>query len=212
MIYNIDGGYMKRVLFFITIITFLSILAFVILIKADGKTLTEEKALQIGEEKYLTFLWMVDGAFNSERLKEDFKVNNKSLSEEDKIFTCKYKKAKSKECVGNNFESEFKKLFSDTIDYENVYSDGVLYSWIAIKDGQYVFNNLDSCNINRMGTNQSLRLVNLSNDKIEYEVSFNNSQTNQVNKRDFVLVMEDNEWKISSAFYYDLCGMKYTVY
>ena len=54
--------------------------------------------------------------------------------------------------------------------------------------------------------------MNIDNQKIIYEVLFNNRQANKIIKRDFVLVLEDKEWKISSAFYYDLCGMRYTIY
>ena len=203
---------MKKTIFTITILVCFAMLAFVIVTKAHEDALTEEKALQIGVNKYLKFLWMVDGAFNSERMKEDFKVNGKELTIDDRIFTCKYVKAKDKECVGNNFESEFNNLFSSTISFEKVYSDGVLYSWISNKNGKYVFNDLDTCSINRMGINHELKVMDISNEKIIYEVLFPNNLTGQINRRDFVLIHEDNDWKISSAYYYDLCGMRYTIY
>ncbi len=203
---------MKKAIIAIVILICLSILFFVIFTKADDETLTFEKALEIGEEKYLKFLWIVDGAFNSERFKEDFIVNNRKLGEEEKVFICKYPNKKSKECIGNNFENEFQKLFSKKINYEKVYSDDVLYSWISLKNGEYVFNDIDSCNVNRMGINHQLKVMNISDTKIIYEVEFLNNQTSKMTKRDFVLVLEDNEWKISSAFYYDLCGMRYTIY
>ena len=202
---------MKKMTIFIVILFCLAIIMFVDRINADNVVPSKEKALQLGEEKYLMFLWMIDGAFNSERLKEDFTVNGKKLSEKNKVFTCKYKNKKDSECIGNNFKSEFKKLFSSHIDYESVYSDKKIYSWISFNKGNYYFNNLTTCNINRMNTNQQLKVKNINGTKITYEVLFENNQISQVIKREFVLVLEDNEWKIGRAFYYDLCGMRYTI-
>ena len=196
---------------FITVSFFLSIVFFVQYIKADNIVLTKEKALHLGEEKYLMFLWMVDGAFNSERFKEDFTVNGKKLSDNNKLFTCKYKNKKSSECIGNNFESEFKKLFSSRIDYEKVYSDKKIYSWMSFENGKYLFNSLATCNINRMNTNQELKVMNISDTRITYEVLFKDNQISHILKREFVLVLEDDEWKVSRAFYHDLCGMRYTI-
>lgn len=203
---------MKKLFVPITILFAIAIISFVIITKASDNTLTKDKALYIGEEKYLTFLWMVDGAFNSSKFNEDYSVNGKSISKEKQIFTCKYLNKKAKECVGNNFESEFRKLFSKKIRYEKVYSDGAIYSWITIKNNKYMFNNADTCNINRMGIKHNLKVSSINPDRIVYEVSFENRQTNKINKRDFILIKEDYEWKISSAFYYDLCGMKYYIY
>ena len=190
---------MKKLFTPIIILISLFIILFVLFIKADGIFLTIEEATIIGEEKYLKFLWMVDGAFNSERLKEDFLVNDKKLTNEDKVFTCKY--INKKECVGNNFEIEFNKLFSKKIDYEKVYSDGAIYTWITNKDNKYIFNNLNTCNINRMNKEQVLKVLDIENNKVIYEV----------NNRKFILIYEDNEWKIDTAYYHDLCGMKYYI-
>jgi len=203
---------MKKILMLLLSTIFISIVMSVIFIKASDKVLSFDEAMEIGEEKYLQFLWMVDGAFNNNRLKEEFIVNERKMEEEDKIFTCKYKESKSLECVGNNFESEFEKLFSHNIKYEKVYSDEAIYSWISFKDGKYFFNNLNSCSINRMGNEHKLKVVEIMSDKIVYEVSFLNRRNNILNKRDFVLILENGKWKISSAFYYDLCGMWYTIY
>ena len=200
---------MKKVFIPIVFLISLSIILFVVFTKANAKLLSSNEALNIGEEKYLKFLWMVDGAFNNDRLKEEFTVNDKKLSNDDKVFVCKYKK--KNECIGNNFESEFSKLFSKNIDYSKVYSDGVTYSWISIKDGEYIFNNLNSCSINRMGINHILKVKKILSDKIIYEVEFTNRGANQEMKRSFELILEDNEWKINYAFYYDLCGMWYTI-
>lgn len=198
---------MKRVFIPLLLIVSLSIVSFV----NPNEVLSSSEALALGIDKYLKFLWMVDGTFNNERLNEEFIVNNKKLDNEDKIFTCKYQKIKSKECVSNNFETEFRKLFSKNISYEKVYTDQVIYSWISYKDGKYIFKNLDSCNINRMGINHNIRVIDIKSDKIIYEVTFENRQNSLINKKDFKLVKEDNDWKISNAFYYDLCGMRYII-
>ena len=204
MLYNRYGDNMKRPIVPSLVLIFLGIILFVIFTNANN-TITSEEALLIGEEKYLKFLWMVDGAFNSDRYKEDFVVNGKNLK--DKVFTCKY--INSKECVGNNFESEFEKLFSKEINYQDVYSDKAIYSWITYDNGKYIFNNLTTCDINRMNVIQNIKVSKINNDKIVYEVSFNEKE--RVNKREFVLMFEDNEWKISNAFYHDLCSMKYFI-
>ena len=174
--------------------------------------LESSEALDLGIDRYLKFLWMVDGAFNNERFKEEFTVNNNKLKEEDKVFTCKYKNTKSRECAANNFEEEFKKLFSKNINYEDVYTDKAIYSWISYKDGKYIFKNLDNCNIDRMGINHNIRVVNITSDKIIYRVFFENRHSHLVNKRKFELAKEDNDWKISTASYYDLCGMRYSIH
>lgn len=190
---------MKRLFTPIIILIILFITIFVLFINTNGIILTIEEATIIGEEKYLKFLWMVDGAFNSERLKKDFLVNDKKLTNEDKVFTCKY--INKIECVGNNFESEFNKLFSKKIDYKKVYSDGAIYKWITNKDGKYIFNNLNTCSINRMDINQELKVIKIFNNRVIYEV----------NNKKFILIYEDNEWKIDTAFYHDLCSMKYYI-
>lgn len=201
---------MKKIYIPIVILLFLGILAFVVFTKADEIILSKEKVIEIGEEKYLKFLWMVDGAFNSDRIYGDFSVNGKTLSNEEKVFKCVYNK--SKECIGENFEIEFSKLFSSKINYDLVYSDNLIYKWYSYENGIYKFNNLDNCSINRMSPEQNLELVKKDNNKIIYKVWFNNRQTNKINEQDFILVYEDNEWKIDTAFYYDMCGMKYSIY
>lgn len=201
---------MKRIIIPIVFLISLAIILFIVFTNANS-LLTEKRAKEIGEEKYLKFLWIVDGAFNSNRLDGDFTVNGKKLDNKDKLFTCKYKNSKSSECIGNNFETEFKNLFSKKISYEKVYSDGAIYSWITYVDGKYVFNNTDSCSINRMNTTHELEVVSIENDKLVLEVKFKNNSINQVNTKNFELILEDNEWKISNAFYYDICGMQYVI-
>ena len=199
---------MKRV--FIPMIFLISLSIATIANPSD--LLESSEALDLGIDRYLKFLWMVDGAFNNERFKEEFTVNNNKIKEEDKVFTCKYKNTKSKECTANNFEEEFKKLFSKNINYEDVYTDKAIYSWISYKDGKYIFKNLDNCNIDRIGINHNIRVVNITSDKIIYRVFFENRHSHLVNKRKFELVKEDNDWKISTASYYDLCGMRYSIH
>ena len=200
---------MKKIVVPIIFLISLSIILFVVFINADV-SITKEEALKMGEEKYLKFLWMVDGAFNNERMKGEFTVNGKKIKEEDKVFTCKYQKNK-KECIGNNFEEEFNKLFSKKIRHDNVYGDGNIYVWYKYQDNKYIFNNLDNCSVNRMGLDHQIKVDKINSDEIIFEVSFNNNQINLINTKKFILVLENNEWKISKAFYYDLCGMKYYI-
>lgn len=200
---------MRKVFIPAIILLFLTIIMFVVFTKASETPLTKDQAIIIGEEKYLQFLWMVDGAFNNQ---EEFIVNNKKIPEENKVFHCKYKNKSSKECVGENFEEEFSKLFSHDIKYDNVYSDDIMYNWHRFENGDHIFSMIDSCNVNRMPINHKLELVNISSNKLEFKVSFINRQTEIVNNRDFILVLEDGIWKINTAFYYDNCENKYYIY
>ncbi len=76
------------------------------------------KALDIGINKYLEFLWIVDGAFNKDN--EDYLVNGISLSNDNKLFKCTYNNKKSNECLGDNFEEAFNNLFASNISNNNV--------------------------------------------------------------------------------------------
>ena len=200
---------MKRVFIPVLFLIGLSIVSF---IKPNEEILEYNDALKIGINRYLKFLWMVDGAFNNERYNEEYVVNGNKMSDDDKIFTCKYKNRKRKECVGENFEQEFENLFSKNINYESVYGDQAIYSWVTYDKGKYIFKNLNSCNIDRMGINHHIEVTNIKSDVITYEVSFEGRQSGKVNKRKFILNLENNEWKIRRAFYHDLCGMRYVVY
>ena len=202
---------MKRVFVPIVFLISMSIITFIIFTEAKKGVMTCEKALALGEEKYLKFLWMVDGAFNSDRMKEDFSVNDKRLNDEEKVFTCQYKHKNDIECVGKNFEQEFKNLFSKTISYKNVYSDGLDYTWYVYKDGNYVFSYISSCGVNRMGINQQIKLISITSDKIMYQVNFKDNLNNKEVTKYFSLILEDKDWKINMAYYYDLCGMKYYI-
>ena len=185
----------------------LSIMSFVTSTIAKNTLLTFEDAIKIGEEKYLRFLWIVDGAFNSERYNEDFTVNGKVLDKEEILFTCQYKDKKSNECVGNSFPEEFRNLFSERISYDDVYSDGITYSWYTYQDDKYIFNNSSNCSVKRMSFDHKLKVIKIKKDMIIYEVSFDNNKY----IKDFVLVKEDKEWKISKAFYHDLCELRYNI-
>lgn len=196
---------MKKVISPIIFLIFLSILSFVTFTLASNNILTKEEALKLGEEKYLKFLWMVDGAFNSEQYNEEYIVNDKSLGNNDKIFTCIYQNKNDKECISNNFTDEFNKLFSKNIKYDDVYSDGIMYSWYKLKDDKYVFNVLESCDVKRMNSKQRLSVIKINNNSITYEVSIDDDI------KDFILIYEDDEWKISKAFYHDLCELRYNI-
>ena len=202
---------MKKTVVPIISLIFLSIISYIVFTNANANLLSEVDALILGEEKYLKFLWIVDGAFNSERYDGDYLVNNKSLNNDDKLFTCEYKNKKDKECVGNNFDVYFNSLFSNRITYDDVYSDGVIYTWYDYDKGKYIFNNLDSCQINRMPLNHKLKVIKIESDRIIYQVSYENDKSKEINKKDFILVLENNEWKIDKAFYHDLCDMEYNI-
>ena len=201
---------MKRIIVPVIFLIGLSIILFVVFTKASIN-MTYEEALKIGEEKYLKFLWMVDGAFNSERMNGDFTVNGKILDEKDKLFTCKYQKKNKNECIGNNFEEEFLSLFSSKLKYDNIYSDGNIYKWYKYEHGKYIFNNINNCSVNRMELNHQMKVNMINKDEILFVVGFNNDQMKYESEKEFILVLEDNEWKISKAFYHDLCGMKYYI-
>ena len=68
MIYNIFVIIMKKIFIPSIILILLGIIMFVIFTKADNIILSKEEALKIGEEKYLKFLWMVDGVFNTDEV------------------------------------------------------------------------------------------------------------------------------------------------
>ena len=212
MLYNIVSDYMKKVFIPIIFLISLAIILFVVFTNAEANRLSNIEALEIGEEKYLEFLWMVDGAFNSEREKGDFNVNNKTLSNDKKVFLCKYEIKKSKECVGYNFKEEFNNLFSNNLNYDDVYSDGLMYSWYRYHNGKYLFKNLDNCSINRMSLNQNIEVKDISSNELVYKVTFKNNQTDNIKEKDFVLVLEDGKWKVKTAFYHDMCGVKYYIY
>jgi hypothetical protein len=147
---------------------------------------------------------MVDGVFNNEKLQSEILVNGKR--EENKIFTCTYQK-KSNMCISKNFIEEFNKLFVKRIRPDKVYGDGVTFTLFnKTKDG-YEFINDNNCSTKRMSLNQTLKVKKFTDKQIDYIVSYEDSLLDKA----FVLEKEDNEWKISKAYYHDLCKMDYYI-
>ncbi len=178
--------------------------------------LTDKEALRIGEEKYMAFLWMVDGAFNDERYEYSYTINDKEISYNGS-FSCEYLKNKET-CIGKNFEDNFKNLFASNITYDQVYGDLLTFSWYQKKDDSYYFTNMRNCNVERMNKKHYINLFQREENKLIYhtsftdEISFVSSDIHTKKyEREFVLVLEDNEWKISKAFYHDLCVMNYNI-
>lgn len=199
---------MRKKILLILLLINLSIMSFLGFSKALEIELDEEDALVIGEEKYLEFLWMVDGAFNDERLGNSYLVNNKSLSDTQKLFTCIYQNKKKNTCVGKNFPDTFNNLFSKKITYNDVYGDGAFYTWYKYEKGEHLFTILDECNVGRMDLNQKIELEKINHNEIIYRVS---SLSNLDKNKTFILVKEDGMWKISKAYYQDLCEMHYNI-
>ena len=187
----------------------MAILLFIIFTSANYIKLTKKEALNIGEEKYLEFLWMVDGAFNNEKLGGEFIVNERKMH--NSRFTCTYKNKKDDVCIGNNFEEAFSSLFASNVSYNEVYGDSTSITWVKYEKGKYQFKNLNNCNTIRMSLNQQLTLQKISDDKLTFEATMFDVR-NQNNKNHlFVLVKENGLWKISQAYYHDLCEMNYRI-
>ena len=127
---------MKKILFFIVNLIGLSIILYVIFTKADFDNFNSNELLEIGEEKYLEFLWMTDGVFNKEKSNVENKVNGKIISDDKKVFTCEYK---NNVCISSNFVDEFQNLFANNIKYDKVYGDGLTYTWVEYKNDKYYF-------------------------------------------------------------------------
>ena len=178
--------------------------------------LDKDDSLSIGVGKYLEFLWMVDGAFNDSRYKESIKVNNKVLKSSDIDFKCNYDKENVK-CKGENFEKSFEKVFASNITYDDVYGDGHAYRWYEKNDDGFFFNNLNSCNIERMSRNQTLEIVEAKKDKLTFKVKYTDNvkdgiyKGEHVNTKEFVLIKENSTWKVSKAYYHDPCFMDYYI-
>lgn len=209
----------KKIAIVVVALSIIMFLGYFLLPKKPGGGIyifQKDDAITIGEKKYLQFLWMVDGAFNNERYKEEYTVNERKMDNVDKKFTCTYQEG-SKKCIGNNFEEEFKKIFSNKITYNKVYGDGQAFYWYEKLDGKYQFNNINTCNASRMNTLQKLELVEEKSDKLTYTVTFEDNvksgiyKGNNEYKRNFVLIKEDGEWKVSEAYYHDPCYMDYYI-
>ena len=120
------------------------------------------------------------------------------------MFKCNYKNKKDNKCIGINFESEFSKLFSKNINYDNVYSDGMMNTWCVFENENYIFKKYSDCSENRMSKDHQLRLISIDNSELLFKASFINNRNGKIENRDFRLIMEDGNWKIKSAFYYDI--------
>lgn len=184
--------------------------------KSVGIVEDKNEALSIGENKYLEFLWMVDGAFNYERYdKEEFTVNNKILDKK-LDFSCIYENG-NKTCRATNFEKNFQKLFADNIKIDNVYGDGAAIKWYDKKNNEYTFTNLNNCKTVRMSTKQTLTVDSISEDKITYKVTFDEEvksgpyKGNHHYNKNFVLIYQDNTWKVNEAYYHDPCYAEYLI-
>lgn len=196
----------RKILLACIVIFFLLISAYYYVIKNAVFPLSESMALELGEGKYLNFLWMVDGAFNDSRYKESYKVNDKEITDGHKLIECVYQSNK-KTCEVKNFEEAFHQLFARNIKMENVYGDGLTSKWYEKKNDIYLFTNLNSCSVSRMGGSHNLKVKEIKNNQITYEITFKDDDG--LNIKDFILVHEDGTWKISEAYYHDLCHMDY---
>ena len=217
-----DGKGKIKFIIIILIGIILFVLLFLFLSKNNLKneektfTLQEDDSLSIGVGKYLEFLWMVDGAFNDSRYNEKIKVNNEVLNNKNITFVCNYSSDKEK-CKAENFEKSFADLFASNITYNDVYGDGLTFNWYEKRKDGYYFKNMNSCNIERMSTNQTLELVDETKDKLTYKVDYvdnvKGGTYNGVHKitRDFVLIKEKDSWKVSKAYYHDPCYMDYYI-
>ncbi len=200
---------MKKQGLLILFLLCISVTLFIVFTKADNNY--DEEILEIGEEKYLKFLWMVDGAFNEKRMDGEFTINGKKLNKDNISFTCEYMKKNKETCIGNNFLEEFNSLFSQSIIYSDVYGDGMTFSWIKHEDNKFYFTNPNNCNINRMNLEQTLSIKEVNDDRIIYRVSYQTNNYKHPYNANFVLVKENNDWKRSEANYYDLCEMEYHI-
>ena len=165
--------------------------------------------IEIGEEKYLEFLWMVDGAFNSDL--DEFTINGKKLDDSKKVFTCKYSKSNKDECIGNNFVNSFRNLFANSISYDDVYSDGRIYTWYRYEKDKYIFNNNHNCSIDRMPINQELVIDKVEDNLLTFKAVYKNDHKIRESRNTFELIKENNVWKVNKAYYYDICGLEYYI-
>ena len=158
---------------------------------------------------------MVDGAFNDQRYNNEISVNGKTL-ENMLDFICVYDEAKET-CQGINFEKNYKDIFASNIEIDSVYGDGVAIRWYEKKDNDYYFTNKNSCNIGRMSLNQNLKFVKNDNGKLNYEVTYEEEIKDGIfkgkheYKEDFVLIYENNKWKVAEAYFHDPCYMEYII-
>ena len=168
--------------------------------------------VKIGVNKYLEFLWMIDGAFDKTKTK--FEVNGEKIN--DLSFKCEYRGTNDK-CYGVNFEENYNKLFSNKVSMNRVYGDGVSLKWYDKIDGEYVFYVKNSCNVGRMNTKQSLILTEKTSKELKFKVYYNENISSGFFKgehaydKEFVLVKEDGSWKVRKAYYHNPCYIEYNI-
>lgn len=184
---------------------------FVIWIIDYNRILTPDEALSLGEEKYLQFLWMVDGAFNDN---EEYLVNGHSLSNDNRPFNCTFDK-KNKTCLVKDFESLFHKYFVNSLSVEQVYSDKLSFKHYEMQDDDIIFNANSICGSNRMNLKQNITVVEIERRKIKYLITYDNDEDSPNRfrefKKEFVLKYENRKWKVAKAYYHDSCRMDYNI-
>ncbi len=180
-----------------------------------AKEQKNSEELKIGIKKYLEFLWMVDGAFNKQRYNNvDLEVNGEVLKNHS--FKCEYRDNKEK-CYGVNFEDNYYKLFSNKIDMNRVYGDGISLKWYEKANDEYIFTNTNNCNLGRMSNKQTLVFKEKKDNKLIFNVSFTEEVESGIFKgthsfnEEFVLIKEDGNWKVYKAYYHNPCYMEYIV-
>lgn len=185
-------------------------------ISPSGVITNPDSALALGEKKYREFLWLVDGAFNDSRYNNHLKVNNKVVDGNVLDFKCEYDKDKVW-CKGENFEKAFSTVFANNITYKDVYGDGLAYDWYEKREDGYYFKNPNGCNISRMNENQTIELTDEKPERLVFKIQYTDNMKTGIYAgehkivREFILVREGKEWKVSTAHYHDLCFQDYYI-
>ena len=191
----------SKKIIFIVLITLLLITSVSYAIYNYHPILSQDKALKLGEKKYLEFLWMVDGVFSNTK----YKVNDKEIK--NSIIS----KPKDNSFVIDNFEEVFHNLFVNSISYNQVYGDGISFSWYKKENDKYIFSPDFECSNKKMGINHEIKVLNINRNEILYSVFFKDIDDDKEYKREFVLTYENHKWKISKAYYHDSCRMDYYI-
>ncbi len=177
--------------------------------------ITEQKdtdEIKIGINKYLEFLWMVDGAFDTSKNK--FEVNGEKIN--DLSFKCEYRGTNDK-CYGVDFEENYNRIFSKQVSINRVYGDGVSLKWYEKVGNDYVFYPPKSCTVKRMNLKQSIILKEKTSKELKFLVYYNETvdsgffKGNHQYEKEFVLVKEDGSWKVRKAYYHNPCYIEYNV-
>ena len=174
------------------------------------KGLSIDDAISLGENKFLEFTWITYGAFNDD---ENITINGKRLNDSHKIITCE---AINGKCFVRDFEQVYHRLFSKKVEMKKVYGDKFSFNWYEVIDNQYYFNYPKNCSIHSVIKDFSLKLVSNTFNKIVYEIEYldegiSHDQEKRKAVKQFILVKEDNDWKIAEAFYRDVCMMSYNI-